>query len=264
MGVLAVAGGTGTAGGAVVAEAAARGLSVRSISRHAPDVAHRVAGAEYACADFATGSGVAEALAGVDALVETLDARSGAALRALPVTTVAVLAAAQRAGVRRAVLLTIANAGESTFGYYRVQAARALTYTRAGMDTSVVYATQFHNLVAGIFAAGARVRVVPVIRGASFQPVAVTDVAKVLMDEALVTEPGPRSVTVGGPQIRSMKSLAVEWKASTGRGGAIVSVPLPGSFGRFLRAGRNLVPEHAVGTVTFTDWLRLESRRRRL
>jgi hypothetical protein len=35
----------------------------------------------------------------------------------------------------------------------------------------------------------------------------------------------------------------------------IVGLPMPGALGAFWRSGGALVPEHAVGTVTFADWL---------
>lgn len=257
--LIAVAGGTGTAGRAVVAEAVARGHSVRAISRHVPDAGdpRRVPGASYVTADFRTGTGVAAAFDGAHAVVETLDARTGAALKALPATSVAVLAAASRAGVGRGVLLTIVNAAECSMGYYQVQASRARSYASAGMPTSVVYATQFHDLVAGVFSAGARVGLIPAFPGVSFQPISTADVARVLVDEAVagLDGAGHHSVRAGGPSVWTMKALAEQWKSATGRRGIVTSMPLPGAFGTFLRAGRNLVPEAAVGREEFGDWL---------
>jgi len=259
MTVIGVAGGTGTAGKAVLAEAVSRGLAVRSISRRVPEAGdpRRLAGVEYVTADFRSGAGVTEAMAGIDVVVDTLDARTGAALRALPATSMAVLAAAQRAGVSRCVLLSIVNAAECSMPYYQVQAGRARSYEAADLATTVVYATQFHNLVAGLFSAGSRMAMIPSFAGVSFQPIATADLAKVLVDEAL--NGGATShhlVTAGGPTIWTMKSLAEQWKATTHRRGVITSMPLPGSFGTFLRAGRNLVPESAVDGVEFRDWLR--------
>ncbi|MGO4384301.1 SDR family oxidoreductase [Specibacter sp. RAF43] len=259
--VIAVAGGTGIAGRAVVADAVQRGYSVRSISRKVPPAEdpRRVDGADYREADFRTGHGVAAALAGVDAVIETLDARTGAALKSLPSTSVALLAAAGRADVARCVLLTIVNAAECSMGYYQVQAARARSYESSAMPTTVVYATQFHNLVAGVFSAGARVGLIPAFTGVSFQPIAAVDVARVLVSEAAagLAPDAPRHVAVraGGPSVWSMKALAEQWKSATGRHGVVTPMPLPGSFGTFLRAGKNLVPDDVAGSIEFSDWL---------
>ncbi len=255
MTTIAVAGGTGLAGRAVVAEAVAAGQAVRSLSRHLPAEAHRVAGAEYMRADFRTGAGVAAALAGVDAMVETMDARSGPGLRALPVMSVAALGAAARAGVGRCVLLTIVRAGECTMGYYQAQAARALSYEKSALPTSVVYATQFHNLVAGIFSAGAKAGLIPVFNGVYFQTISTADVAAVLLAEALRGSAAKKSVFAGGPAVQGMREMAETWKAATGSRALVAPLPLPGSFGAFLRAGKNLVPDHAVGVTSFESWL---------
>ena len=222
----------------------------------APGDPRRVAGASYVVADFHSGDGVPEALDGVDALIETLDGRSGAALQAMPVTSVAVLAAAARAGVGRSVLLSIVNAAQCSMKYYQVQAARALSYESSGNPSSVVYATQFHNLVGGIFSVGSKAGMIPAAPGVSFQPIATADVARVLVDEAVASSDVlHRTAVAGGPTVYSMKDLAWQWKSVTGRRGMVASVPLPGPFGTFLRAGGNLVPNHAVGTLEFSDWL---------
>ena len=71
------------------------------------------------------------------------------------------------------------------------------------MATSVVYATQFHNLVAGIFAAGAKVGVIPAFHGVSFQPISTADVARVLLGEALAGGAGAPERLAGGPAVLS-------------------------------------------------------------
>ncbi|MGO2540043.1 MAG: SDR family oxidoreductase [Specibacter sp.] len=257
--MIAVAGGTGLAGRAVVEHAVAAGHQVRSLSRHRPAGGKRVAGVDYRQADFHSGEGVSAGLEGVDCLIETLDARSGAALRSLPVMSVSVLAAAEAAGVARCVLLTIVRAGECPAGYYQAQAARALSYESAAMPTTVVFCTQFHNLLAGIFAGGAKVGLVPAFKGVSIQPIATADVARVLVEEALVGGTERKSVHIGGPAVTTMKDLAQVWKTATGSKAMVTVMPLPGAFGAFLRAGKNLVPEHTVGTVGFGDWLAARS-----
>lgn len=253
---LAVAGGTGTAGQMVVAESVRRDYETRSLSRHTPatDDPARVAGAEYLVADAGSSQGLAEALAGVDVLIETLDGKAGAALQAMPNTTRTLLNAAEAAGVKRAVLLSIVNSDQSDYGYYQVQAQRAELYRRAGLATTVVYATQFHDLIASIYSAGAKVGLIPAFSRVSFQPIATADAARALLDAAVAEEP-PETVTVGGPQVLTMRQLAQQWRTVRRSKALIVPMPLPGSFGKFLRDGRNLVPEHAYGTVTFSDWL---------
>lgn len=191
----------------------------------------------------------------MEVVIDTLNASSGAALRALPVTSGAVLNAAAQAEVRRCVLLTIVNAGECAMGYYQAQAARARSYEKSELTTTVVAATQFHNLVAGIFAGGAKIGVIPAFMGVSVQPISTADVAAVLVAEALRGGRESEYVLAGGPAVHSMQELALMWKQATGSKALISPMPLPGSFGAFLRAGKNLIPDHAVGEESFEAWL---------
>jgi hypothetical protein len=52
-----------------------------------------------------------------------------------------------------------------------------------------------------------------------------------------------------------MTAMARTWKQATGANGPIVTLPLPGPMGKFLRAGRNLVPGEPYGRMTFRAWL---------
>lgn len=253
--LIAVVGGTGLAGRAVVRHAVSASHQVRSLSRHLPAAEQRLAGMEYVQADLRTGSGVTAAFTGVEVVIDTLNARSGAALRALPATSAAVLDAAAHAEVQRCVLLTIVNAGECAMGYYQAQAARARSYEKSELTTTVVAATQFHNLVAGIFAGGAKIGVIPAFMGVSVQPISTADVAAVLVAEALRGGRDSEYVLARGPEVHSMHELALMWKQATGSKALVSPMPLPGSFGAFLRAGKNLIPDHAVGQESFEAWL---------
>jgi len=64
-----------------------------------------------------------------------------------------------------------------------------------------------------------------------------------------------RTVTVAGPEIRTMRELAESWRRITGRKGLVVEFPLPGAMGDYLRKGLNLAPELRHGTETFESWL---------
>ena len=162
--------------------------------------------------------GLAAALAGADVVIDCLEGRSGKALKDFADGGARLLAAAQDAGVARAVVLSIVNCDRSSFGYYASKAAKELVYERSGLETVALRATQFHSLLATIFAAGSRLRIIPVVTGASFQPIAPADVAAALLEEALKPATGRRhSVrTIGGPEIQEMGEFARQWKAATG------------------------------------------------
>ncbi|WP_445153760.1 SDR family oxidoreductase [Arthrobacter sp. Hor0625] len=258
-----VAGGTGQVGREVVRQAILVGQRVAVLSRNppAPGTPGHIAGVDYFRADVATGDGLDAALAGADVVIDTLEGRSGKALKNFADGGARLLAAAQDAGVSRAVLLSIVNCDRSSFGYYRSKAAKERAYQQSGLETVVLRATQFHSLLAGIFAAGSKLRLIPVFKGARFQPIAAAEVASALIDAALEAPSGVRHGvrTIGGPEILEMRELAVTWQQATGSRGRVVELPLPGGMGKYLRAGDNLVPEERHGTQTFRGWLAMRA-----
>jgi uncharacterized protein YbjT (DUF2867 family) len=129
------------------------------------------------------------------------------------------------------------------------------------VETVVVRATQFHSLLAMMFGAGTKVRIIPVVRGARFQPVAPAEVAATLLEAAFGPALVPaerrrhRVMNFGGPEVRNMTDFAREWQHATGARGRLMHLPLPGAMGRYLRLGLNLVPEARHGAETFRGWL---------
>jgi uncharacterized protein YbjT (DUF2867 family) len=258
-----VAGGTGQVGREVVRRAVEAGHSVAVLSRNPPSAGTpgRMGGAEYFRADVTTGEGVGAAVAGADVVIDALEGRSGKALKNFADGGARLLAAAREAGTGRAVMLSIVNCDRSDAAFYRSKAAKERVYELSGLDTVVVRATQFHSLLAMFFGAGAKLRLIPVIRGARFQPVSPADVAAVLLETALdggtraSADPRHRVLTVGGPESGDMAGFAAEWQRATGARGRLVRLPLPGAMGRYLRSGLNLAPEARHGNETFRGWL---------
>ena len=258
-----VAGGTGQVGREVVRQAVAGGYDVAALCRNPPSVGApaRIRGADYFPADVSTGEGLAAALAGADVVIDCLEGRSGRALKSFADGGARLLAAAQDADAARAVMLSIINCDRSSFGYYASKAAKEQVYERSGLETVALRATQFHSLLATMFSAGSKLRIIPVVKGARFQPIAPVEVATALLEAALAAPSGVRHRvrTIGGPEIVGMRGLAECWQQVTGARGRLLEFPLPGGMGRYLRAGLNLVPEERHGTLTFEGWLAMQA-----
>ena len=240
-------------------QAAAAGYGVAVLSRNPPPDGSmaRAEGVEYFAADVTTGEGLAAALAGTDVVIDCLEGRTGKARKNFADGGARLLAAAQDAGVARAVLLSIINCDRNSFGYYASRAAKERVYQRSGLETIVLRTTQFHSLLASIFGAGAKLRILPVVKGARFQPMAPADVAAALLELALEPSVGVR--TIGGPEVLDMAEFARQWKDATGSGARPVQIPLPGAMGEYLRAGLNLVPEKRRAGDTFSGWLAMNA-----
>jgi uncharacterized protein YbjT (DUF2867 family) len=253
-----VVGGTGLAGRAVTAEAIGRGHEVVVAARRVPDddAPQYVNGAAYVTADLVTGAGLEEAVDGVDVIVDTSNAAGKQAARVFAHGAQNLVHTAARFGVHRAVLLSIVGVDHSAFAYYRAKAAQERAYLESPLDTRIVRATQFHDFVTAIFDRGRPLGAVLSPTGTRFQPIAVADVASVLLDAAEGAGE-PSGVThVGGPRVESARSLAEQWKRGSGTRRFILPVRLGGALGATWRAGRNLVPEHAVsGGLAYGDWI---------
>ncbi|WP_290473975.1 hypothetical protein [Leifsonia sp. 71-9] len=87
------------------------------------------------------------------------------------------------------------------------------------------------------------------------QPVAAAEVGEALAAIA-VGEPRGLDRDLAGPLVEDMPDLVRRYLAATGRGGPVVTVPLPGRWGRALRDGTLLAgPDARLGRQTFAEWL---------
>jgi uncharacterized protein YbjT (DUF2867 family) len=241
---IAIAGGTGTLGRQVAAELTMRGHDIRVLSRGAQE--YRV--------DLTTGAGLDDALAGCEVVVDASNNSSKTAAATLVAGTGRLLAAGRAAGVAHHVCVSVVGCELVPMGYFRVKAEQEDAVTQGPVPWTIVRATQFHEYVATMFGAGARMRAVPVPR-ALLQPVASAEVARTVAD---VAESGPRAdrVAIAGPEVASAGDLARAWRRATGTRAVLVPLPLPGTLGRALREGALTNSEPDVrGSVTFAAWL---------
>ena len=113
-----------------------------------------------------TGEGLAEALAGADAIVDVTNSPSfedGPVLEFFTTSTTNLVAAAKNAGVGHYVVLSIVGAdGLPDSGYMRAKVAQEKMITESGMPYTIVRATQFAEFtdaITGSMVVGDEVRV---------------------------------------------------------------------------------------------------------
>src|SRR5262245_40561386 len=142
---IAVIGGTGHVGALVVAELAARGDTVRVVSRSAPGPGARGANVEHRRADLATGEGLTAALDGADAVVNAVGDPRGRP-EILVEGTRRVLEAEAKAGVGHHVAISIVGTDRSQIGFHKATAAQERVLIDGPVPWTIVRATQFHTL----------------------------------------------------------------------------------------------------------------------
>ena len=239
-----VTGGTGTLGRPVAEALRSRGHEVRVLSRRGPE--YRV--------DVTTGEGLAEALEGVDVVVDATNDSSKHAADTLVEGSRRLLAAEEVAGVGHHVCVSIVGCELVPARYFRIKAEQERVVEEGPQPWSIVRATQFHELVDMALAPTARKHLMPVPR-VPLQTVASTEVARVVAD---VAEGAPRRgrVEVVGPEVVDARELARTWRSTTGRRALLLPLPLPGRMGRALRAGALIAERPDVrGTTPFATWL---------
>lgn len=239
-----VTGGTGTLGRPVVEGLRRTGARVRSLSRHP-----REGDPDSFAVDLRRGTGLDRALEGVDTVVHCASSPAGGDLRA----AARLIRAAREAGAGHLVYISIVGVDRIPLGYYRDKYTVERALAASGLGWTVLRATQFHDLVAAVCAGAARLPAVPVPRMA-VQPVAVREVASRLVLLAR-GEPRGRVPDMGGPAVESFAGLMDAYLRHRGLSRRTVAVHPPGRVFAALRRGENLVPERAVGTVSFADHL---------
>jgi uncharacterized protein YbjT (DUF2867 family) len=244
-----VIGGSGNAGSAIVRALGRRGATAVPMSRSG----RAIAGAAGVAADVITGEGLDEALAGADVVVDAINPRNPLDHKPFTLGARNVVAAAERAGVQRAVLLSILGVDRSRFPYHRRKREQERIFLDSPLETTVVRAAQFYDWPVAMFEAGAALGAIPVALGARLQPVAVSDVAELVAQEALDPS-GKRFVEIGGPKVMVSRDIAKAWQSATGARGLIVNGPFPPSLLDYLRSGANLTEQHK-GSVTLEEWL---------
>jgi uncharacterized protein YbjT (DUF2867 family) len=165
----------------------------------------------------------------------------------------ALFAAAKDAGVAHVVLVSIVGIEDIPLAYYRGKVQMEKALLDSGLAHTILRATQFHSFVERLFTAQKRLPFV-VAPAFSFQPIAVDEVAARLAELA-EGAPAGRVADVGGPEQRTARDLAREWKDAAHSRRAILTLRLPGAAAASFAAGHNLVPGAPFGHGTFADYL---------
>ncbi|MDT0457218.1 NAD(P)H-binding protein [Streptomyces sp. DSM 41527] len=249
MATILVTGGTGTLGRALVGRLLDDGHDVRSLSRRPHTGTARPRPRSYAV-DLRDGTGLPEALTGVDAIVHCASSPAGGDAEAAG----RLITAARAAGVAHLVYISIVGVDRVPIGYYRTKLAVERLIEDSGIGWTVLRTTQFHNLVLDVIKAGARSPVLPVPTGVRVQPIEVQEVAARLAELA-VGEPAGRVTDMGGPEVLDARDLVRATLEAGGRRRLLMPLWLPGASAAALRRGGNLTPEHADGLRTYTAFL---------
>lgn len=237
---IAVAGGTGVVGHFTVEAAQQAGHEVVVISRSAG-------------IDTVTGRGLAEALRGVDVIIDTTNASTTeeAAARDFFVESTRNLAGAgAEAGVQRLLTLSIVGVDRVPLAYYAAKVAHEQAALAGPLPATILRATQFHELAGQLILWG-REGDIAKIPDLHVQPVAARAVGEQLLTAAQApAPPGPYATEVAGPEQDEQAALSERFAARFGWDVRIVSVDT-GASAEALLPARDAI----IAGPTFDQWL---------
>lgn len=236
-----VTGGTGHLGRPTVQSLRAAGHDVRVLSRKR--------GPGLTTGDLTKGTGLREALNGVDTVLHLATSQG----RADVTQTKHLVDSLRPSGVEHLIVISIVGIDRIPLPYYRYKLATERLVTESSIPYSVLRATQFHDLVDRVFSAQrfSPVLIVPSVR---LQPIAVEDVATRLTELA-AGQPAGRVPDIGGPQQQSVRDLARAWSQAAGSRRPIAPIRLPGKTFRAFADGAAMTSNPPYGRQTFADFL---------
>jgi uncharacterized protein YbjT (DUF2867 family) len=238
MSTILVTGGTSGPGRPTVERLRAAGHDVRVLSRQ-PGPGHLVG-------DLSTGTGLADAVTGVDTVVHLATNRR----KDLP-DIERLLAAARATGVGHFVFLSIVGVDRIPYGYHVDKVASEQAIAASGIPFTILRATQFHSFPGEILAMlGGRL----FLRGVSIQPIGVEDVATRLVELA-TGSPSGRVADIGGPEILDAADILHRLQRAGRARRGVLSLSLPGKTFAAFRAGHHLAGLPGHGAQTFDEWL---------
>src|SRR5919198_5539613 len=250
---IAVAGATGRVGRHVVDVLKAGGHDVVLMARSSG-------------VDVVTGDGLAEALAGVECVIDVASGPSPdqeAATKFFVAAARNLQEAGERAGVRRMVVVSIIGTDRFTAGYGAAKLAHERAMLSGPIPVRILRAAQFHEFVAQLVEWGRQgaVSYVPQMRT---QLVAARTVAQALADLATGPESAPAPGSAGapipeiaGPREENLVAMARLLVARRGDPVRIEGVSDPADPDRALYETGALLPgPHAtLAGPTFAEWL---------
>lgn len=246
MSTVLVTGGSGVLGGHVVRLLRERGDEVRVLSRRPGGGTH--------VGDLARGTGVADALEGVDRVVHAAtDSPTGRSdLR----QTENLLFAAR--SVAHLLYVSIVGIDRMPYGYYAHKLACEQAIEGGTAPDTILRATQFHELLERGLRAVGRLPLAPLPLDWQVQPVAAAEVAQRVAD--LVTgEPAGHTDDFAGPEVLDLRRVVETWRARHHRPRAVVRIPVPGRLSAALRRGANTAPGRADGRQTWGQFVHAQT-----
>ncbi|PZR97358.1 MAG: hypothetical protein DLM69_09750 [Candidatus Chloroheliales bacterium] len=263
-----VTGGSGMLGRRVVSRLAQAGYTVRVMSHQQRKEVEGAA--EWAQANLATGTGLRDAVAGVDTIVHsaTQPKLTGSKTdrdelgNADVYGTRLLLEAAREAGVSHCLYVSIVGLEDVPMPYFRQKLATETMVQNVGVPWTIARATQFHPFIATFLDLFTRSPLFLFPANLPFQPVAADDVADYLC-RWVEAGPSGRVTDFGGPEVLRADEMMKVWLREQGKHRLIIPIRWPGKIAAAIRKGGTLPRNGERGQISWAEWVREQAALRR-
>jgi uncharacterized protein YbjT (DUF2867 family) len=256
MSTILVTGATGSIGSSVVHHLLNRHHRVRIYTHQSqPSVPQEV---EVYQGDIRTGTGLSAAIKGADAVIHCASNPREEGHATDIQGTRHLVQMASYSDALHIIYISIVGIDRSEFAYYKTKLEVEHIIERSGLPWTTLRTTQFHdfglNIITSAEAKNPDKIIIPA--GIRFQSIDKDEVAQRLVDLA-EQRPAKRVPDMGGPQILTIEEMTETYLRIFNKQGVIIQPESlqGGRYDAFL-SGINLVPDHAVGRVTWEDFLR--------
>jgi uncharacterized protein YbjT (DUF2867 family) len=208
--------------------------------------------------DAVTGEGLANALNGVQVVVDVMNSPSfedAPVLEFFEKTSRNLVAEGLRAGLKHHVALSVVGVDRTPdSGYFRAKLVQEKTIQSSGLPYTILRATQFFEfigMIAMVATQGQKVIVPP----AQMQPIASADVVQALAEIA-VGAPANRIVEIAGPERKPQDKIVEQFLRATSDPRMVVADPNARYFGLHLN-DQTLTPgaNPRLGSTRLAAWL---------
>jgi uncharacterized protein YbjT (DUF2867 family) len=250
-----VTGGNGGLGREVVPLLQKADYTVRVMSRQARP-ATLTNDLEWATADIGTGSGLKEAVADVDEIINAASSPRERTQEVDVAGTRKLVEAAELAKVKHFIHVSIVGIDRIPYPYYTAKVGAEEQVKAGHVPFTILRATQFHTLIDAFILAPYRnwpVALAPL--DFKFQPIDTGEVAQRIAN--LVGQAAAGLLPdMGGPEVLTVGQMATAWFVAQGKHCWLLPIYVPGGFANALRNGYNTCPEHKDGDLTWGEWLK--------
>lgn len=255
-----VTGGTGDLGRAVVTQLLARHHTPRVLSRQtSPDLP---SGAEALIGDLTSGSGLSEAVKGVDTIIHCASSPKAPLATDIGGTRMLVQSA-RESGSPHFIYVSIVGADHSPAPYYQAKREAEDLIVQAGFPWSVVRATPFHSFALRLIQSLGTdtLNVIPIPPDTRLQTIATDEVAERLV--TLAEHGATHQIEeMGGPQVLTLEEMVQSYLRERKREARLRAVELPNALFAACRADKPLSPAATRGKQTWDEFVRSWYRER--